>query len=481
MRLSSVLLASLFLLLGHAAVPEASAQPPGYKPAPPNCRNTGSFEPWLDRFRKEAVASGISRETVAAALDGVTLDPSVIARDRKQGFFAQSFLTFSGKLISKARIQKGVSRLKQHQELFARVEKQYGVPGPVIAAFWALESDFGADMGKLPILRSLATLAYDCRRGEMFRAELMDALRIIDRGDLTPEEMIGPWAGELGHMQFLASHYLKHAVDFDGDGRRNLIKSVPDVIASSANFLSHLGWKRGEPWLEEVTVPAELPWDQADLAIQHPRSKWAAWGVTRADGSRLKADALPASLLLPMGRNGPAFLGYQNFQVYLQWNQSLSYCITVAHLATRLAGAPPMSAGREPVPERQAGADQGAAAVAGAARLRGGRGRRQAGRGHARQRQERADEARPSGRFLSDRGADRAPAQPVKPTRHPGSRAPASAGARPSGTSRDESEPASRGPGRSAARLRLASLRPGMTGQSLWTGGPRQPKSGACR
>ena len=351
MQLSSVLLAFLVLLLGQAAVPAAASQRPDFKPAPPNCRNTGSFEPWLERFRKDAVASGISRETVAAALEGVTLDPSVIARDRKQGFFAQSFLSFSGKLISKARIQKGISRLKQHEELLARVEKQYGVPGPVIAAFWALESDFGADVGKLPVLRSLATLAYDCRRGEMFRGELMDALRIIDRGDLTPEEMIGPWAGELGHMQFLASHYLKYSVDFDGDGRRNLIKSVPDVLASTGNFLSQLGWKRGEPWLEEVKVPDSLPWDQADLAVQHPRSKWAAWGVTRADGSRLKADALPASLLLPMGRNGPAFLGYQNFQVYLQWNQSLNYCITVAYLATRLAGAPPMSPGKETVAE----------------------------------------------------------------------------------------------------------------------------------
>jgi lytic murein transglycosylase len=352
MRLSSALLAPAVLLLAQLAPQETlAAQPPGFKPAPPNCRNTGSFEVWLDGFRKEAIAGGVSRATVAAALDGVTLDPSVIARDRKQGFFAQGFLTFSGKLISKNRIQNGVARLQRHKDLFARVEKQYGVPGPVIAAFWALESDYGGDMGKLPVLRSLATLAYDCRRGEMFRAELMDALRIIDRGDLTPEEMIGPWAGELGHMQFLASHYLKYAVDFDGDGRRNLIKSVPDVVASSANFLSQLGWKRGEPWLEEVRVPAELPWDQADLAIQHPRSKWAAWGVTRTDGSRLPADAMQASLLLPMGRHGPAFLGYQNFQVYLQWNQSLNYCITAAYLATRLAGAPPVSRGSQPIPE----------------------------------------------------------------------------------------------------------------------------------
>ena len=142
----------------------------------------------------------------------------------------------------------------------------------------------------------------------MFRAELMDTLRIIDRGDLTPEEMIGSWAGELGQTQFLASHYLKHAVDYDGDGRRNLMSSVPDVIASTANFLVHLGWKRDQPWLQEVRVPGNLPWDQADLAIQHPRSKWAAWGVTLADGRPLPADAMPASLLLPMGRHGPAFL-----------------------------------------------------------------------------------------------------------------------------------------------------------------------------
>ena len=453
MRLSSVLLASLVLLLAQTAGPATAAQRPDFKPAPPNCRNTGSFEPWLDRFRKDAVASGISRETVAA-LDGVTLDPSVIARDRKQGFFAQSFLSFSGKLISNARIQKGVSRLKQHEELFARVEKQYGVPGPVIAAFWALESDFGADVGKLPVLRSLATLAYDCRRGEMFRGELMDALRIIDRGDLTPEEMIGPWAGELGQIQFLASHYLKHSVDFDGDGRRNLINSVPDILASTGNFLSQLGWKRGEPWLEEVKVPDNLPWDQADLAVQHPRSKWAAWGVTRADGSRLKADALPASLLLPMGRNGPAFLGYQNFQdlpavepvAELLHHRRLS-----RHPACRGAAHEPRQGDRR---RAVAGADQGPAAAPGAARLRRGGGRRQARRADARQRQGHADEARPARRFLSDRGADRAPARTV--TRHPGSRS-AGEAIRDLPERREPPEV----PVRIAARLGLASLRPG--------------------
>jgi lytic murein transglycosylase len=346
-------LAVAMLALAWAAVPGASAQAPAPAPASasPNCRNTGSFDVWLDGFRKEAIANGISRATVASALDGITLDPAVIARDRKQSFFSQSFLSFSDKLISQNRIQNGQARLKQHRELFAKVEKDYGVPGPVIAGLWALESDYGGSMGKFPVLRALATLAYDCRRSDKFRGELMDTLRIIDRGDLVPEEMIGSWAGELGQTQFLASIYLKYAVDYDGDGRRNLISSVPDVIASTANYLVQLGWRRDEPWLQEVRVPGNLPWEQADLATQHPRSKWAAWGVTSADGRPLPTDALPASLVLPMGRFGPAFLAYANFQVYLQWNQSLNYCLTVAYLGTRLAGAPPVHRGSQPIPE----------------------------------------------------------------------------------------------------------------------------------
>jgi lytic murein transglycosylase len=334
-----------------AAFGPAQAQSP-YPPAnPPTCRNTGSFESWLEGFRKDALAAGISRATVSTALGGMTMDQSVISRDRKQGFFAQSFLAFSDKLISTNRIQSGIARLKQNRELFAKVEKEYGVPGPVIAAFWALESDYGAMVGNFPVLRALATLAYDCRRPDMFRAELMDALRIIDRGDLTPGEMVGAWAGELGQTQFLPSHYLKYAVDYDGDGRRNLMTSVPDVIASSANFLVSLGWQRDQPWLQEVRVPANLPWDQADLAVQHPRSKWAGWNVTLPDGRPLPSDAMPASLLLPMGRHGPAFLAYQNFQSYLKWNQSLNYCLSAAYLATRMAGAPAMSRGNQPVPE----------------------------------------------------------------------------------------------------------------------------------
>lgn len=341
MRASPLICAAIGALLTGAGAASALAEQIRTFPVNDrNCRNTGSFARWLSGFRREAAASGISRATIASALDGVTLSSGIIARDRRQSFFSQSFQSFSSKLISKHRLRTGAARLRKHRRLFARVEREFGVQAPVIVAFWALESDFGAFMGKLPVLRSLATLAYDCRRPELFRFELMEALRIIDRGDLVAEEMVGSWAGELGQTQFLPSHYFEYAIDFDGDGHRNLLKSVPDVVASTANFLKFLGWQRGQPWLEEVRQPSRLAWDQADLAIQHPRSKWAAWGVTQRDGRPLPADAMPASLLLPMGRRGPAFLAYENFQVYLKWNQSLNYALTAAHLAARLGGAP---------------------------------------------------------------------------------------------------------------------------------------------
>jgi lytic murein transglycosylase len=203
-------------------------------------------------------------------------------------------------------------------------------------------------MGNYHSLSAIASLAYDCRRSDRFRAQLFDALRLIDRGDLAPDDMIGSWAGELGQTQMMPSEYFKYAVDFDGDGKRDLVHSVPDVLASTASYLAGLGWKRGEPWLTEVRVPGNLQWDQADLSVALPRAKWAASGVTLADGRPLPADNLAASLLLPMGRFGPAFLVYPNFQVYLQWNNSLVYSTTAAYLATRIAGATPLHPGTPP-------------------------------------------------------------------------------------------------------------------------------------
>ena len=303
------------------------------------CQNTGSYERWLEAFKKEAIAQGISARVVAEASPSMTFDPGIIRRDHGQGVFQQTFMQFADRMVGGARIPNGQRLIKKHAALFAEVEKKYGVPAPVLTAFWGLESDFGANFGNYKILSALATLAYDCRRPDFFRDQLKAALRIIERGDLRVGDMIGDWAGEFGGLQFTAADYFKNAVDFDGDGRRDLIHSIPDTMASGANFLVSLGWHRGEPWLQEVHAPANMPWQEADLTIQHPRSQWVAWGVRAAHGT-LPADNVPASMILPMGRHGPAFLAYRNFQAFLGWNSAMVYSTTVAYFATRLAGAP---------------------------------------------------------------------------------------------------------------------------------------------
>ena len=302
-----------------------------------------SFDRFLADLKQQAVADGVSQRTIAEASPYLVYDQGIVNRDRGQRVFGQVFTEFAGRMAASYRMQQGQARIKAHAAAFARAEKEYGVPPAVIAAFWGLESDFGANMGSLPTLRSLVSLAYDCRRSQMFANETIAALKIIQRGDLTPGEMVGSWAGELGQTQFLPTHYFNYAVDYDGDGRRNLLSSPPDVIGSTANYIANgLKWRRGEPWLEEVRVPPTLPWDQADLTIQLPRSKWVQFGVSYPDGRALPNDNLPASLLLPMGRMGPAFLAYPNFAAYTEWNNSLIYSTTAGYLASRIAGAAPM-------------------------------------------------------------------------------------------------------------------------------------------
>jgi lytic murein transglycosylase len=238
----------------------------------------GDFGAWLEGVKQEAAAQGISQRTIQSALSGVTYDPSIIAKDHTQGVFRQSFEQFSGRMVP-PRLQRGAKLLKQYAPVFSRIEQQFGVPGAVIVAIWGLETDFGANSGKSPTIRALATLAYDCRRPDKFRGEVIAALRIVDRGDMNPADMRGAWAGEIGQTQFLPSSYLKYAVDYDGNGRRDLIHSVPDVLASTGNYLKGYGWQRGQPWGE----------------------------------------------------------GTANFQVLLQWNASQVYTKTVAYFAEQLA------------------------------------------------------------------------------------------------------------------------------------------------
>jgi lytic murein transglycosylase len=228
------------------------------------CRDPAGFEAWLAGFKGEAAANGISGSAISA-LDGVSYDPGIVAKDHGQHVFRQSFEQFAGRMVNSYRLHKGHALIKQYAATFARIEQDYGVPAPVIVAIWGLETDFGAVSGNTPALRALATLAYDCRRSDMFQAELMDALRLVQRGDLSPSAR-GAWAGEVGQTQFMPSSYLKFAVDFDGSGRRDLIHSVPDVLASTANYLQSYGWQRGGVWTPGSANFAVIKeWNKADV------------------------------------------------------------------------------------------------------------------------------------------------------------------------------------------------------------------------
>jgi lytic murein transglycosylase len=309
------------------------------------CKDASGFKKWLVGVKKEAYASGVTPETWAATAPYLTYSKTIVALDRKQNVFAQSFLEFSGRMANANRLARGKAQIAKYKNVFARIEKTYGVPAPVIASFWGLETDFGGNTGNLPVLTSLATLAYDCRRPEKFRPQLIAGLLLAQSGELPLEEMVGAWAGEIGQAQFMPGDYIEKAVDFDGDGRRDLRNSTADALASTANFMRLAGWQKGQPWLQEVRVPAKLPWEKADLAIYLPRAQWVKWGVKSASGKAIPADKVPVALLLPMGRKGPAFFAYPNFKAYIAWNESLLYSTTAAYFATRLAGAPAATPG----------------------------------------------------------------------------------------------------------------------------------------
>ncbi|QFR32774.1 lytic transglycosylase domain-containing protein [Ancylobacter sp. TS-1] len=244
-------------LLAGLAVAPAHAAP---------CGNDASgFGAWLPAFKREAAAQGIAPGTLRV-LDGVTYDTQVIRLDRNQKHFKQSFEQFAANRISAGRIATGKQKLKQYASTLQRIEQRFGVPGEVVVAIWGLETDYGVNQGKMPILRSLSTLAYDCRRTGFFTAQLLDALRIYQRGDLTLDEMRGAWAGEIGQTQFMASSYVKFAVDFDGNGRADLVRSAPDVLASTANYLRGYGWRAGAGWGPgEPNYQALLGWNKAEV------------------------------------------------------------------------------------------------------------------------------------------------------------------------------------------------------------------------
>ncbi len=307
-----------------------------------------TFDVWLQGVREEALREGISANTLDLALAHLKPLDRVIELDRRQPEFTQTFWSYLDARITDWRIQYGKEMLQKHRKLLSQVEAQYGVPARYLVAFWGMETNYGNYLGKFSTVESLATLAYDPRRSDFFRSQLIDALRIIDQGHITPEKMLGSWAGAVGHLQFMPTTFLKYATDGDEDQRIDVWGDLEDVFASGANYLNKIGWKYGELWGREVRLPKDFEWQLASLKIHQPVAEWRARGVTKADGRPLPDDNITyGSIVLPQGAQGPAFLVYHNFNVIMDWNLSINYAVAVGHLADRLIDMPPLRNGRE--------------------------------------------------------------------------------------------------------------------------------------
>jgi lytic murein transglycosylase len=305
-------------------------------PAPACGGDLGAF---LDGVKAEAISKGASASAVDEALAGAQIDQKVLSRDRAQGVFRQTFLEFSQRTVSQARLDIGRQKIKQYADVFARAEKEFGVAPGVITAFWAMETDFGAVQGDFNTRNALVTLSHDCRRPELFRPQLIALIEMVQHGDLNPSTNTGAWAGEIGQVQMLPEDIIAQGVDGDGDGHINVKTSSPDAILTAAKFIQSMGFKPGQPWIQEVTLPENLPWDKSGLGNEMPASEWFKLGVVPRDGVTSFGN-LPAALILPQGRKGPTFLTYPNFNIYLEWNQSFIYTTSAAYFATRLSGAP---------------------------------------------------------------------------------------------------------------------------------------------
>ncbi|SFG29421.1 lytic murein transglycosylase [Methylobacterium gossipiicola] len=323
------------LLLATAGAATAETARPA-----PAARSAQDLRAFIAALRPDALARGVSPATFAAAFAGITTaDPTILARTRGQGEFARPVWDYLVGAVSTGRIARGQAQAARLSPTLAAIEARFGVPRWVVLAFWGVESDFGASAGTVPTVRALATLAQAGFRGTLFREELLAALTILERGDITPGAMKGSWAGAMGQVQFLPSSFLAHAVDFDGDGHRDIWNSQADALASIANYLKSLGWNPAVSWGYAVTLPPtfDLTAYRADL------SDFAGRGVRRTDGKPLPASG-NANLFLPGGLGGPAFLITDNFEVMRAYNTSDSYALAVGHLADRLAGGPPLAA-----------------------------------------------------------------------------------------------------------------------------------------
>lgn len=304
----------------------------------------GKFTSFVQSLKQEAVTAGYDTATVNGFFKGARQDPKVLKADRAQGVFQKPFIEFSRRLISQSRIDRGRAMAKKYDSTFRRIETTYGIDRGVLLAFWAFETDYGSFQGDFNTRNALITLAHDCRRPELFRPQIFAALELYKRGNFDPSRTTGAWAGEIGMVQMLPRDILDNGVDADGDGHVSLKTSAPDALMSGGKMLSHLGWQAGQPWLQEVTIPKGLDLSQTGTGSKLAAKEWQRLGV-RAKNGALVAPGLQASLLLPQGHKGPAFLAYPNFDVYFEWNQSFTYVLTAAYFANRLEGGAIYAAG----------------------------------------------------------------------------------------------------------------------------------------
>lgn len=335
-RISSLLIAVSISTLSHAQ-----------KMVDPSAKKQLSFAECKVSLAQIASQQGVSETRIAAEIPNLMQVPKVLEYDRNQPEFVQTFPSYYSARVNKWRIEKGRKALIENQEFLAGLTKRYGIPGHYLLAFWGLETNFGNYKGKMSTLDSLATLACDPRRSDYFTGELMLALKLMDRESLSKEQMIGSWAGAMGHTQFMPTAYTKYAIDGDGDGKADLWNSEKDALTSAANFLNKLGWKPGLRWGREVLLPAGF--NYASVTNERkPISHWSDLHLTKADGRTVGQSDILSKLIVPAGYKGPAFLTYHNFNVILRWNNSEFYGIAVGQLANRILGNDELS---KPLPE----------------------------------------------------------------------------------------------------------------------------------
>lgn len=302
------------------------------------------FQTWIEGFRKRALARGIKGAVFDKAFRGVQYNAGVVAKDRNQSEFTKQIWDYLDSAASPVRVKNGKAALQKYSRILGKIEAHYGVEKEIVAAVWGLESAYGAQRGDIDIIEALATLAYDGRRGKFFEAQLMAALKILQSGDVHPRDMKGSWAGAMGHTQFIPTSYLAFAQDFTGDGKRDIWSKDPtDALASTAAYLAKSGWRKGQPWGVEVILPAKFNYGLASRKILKNPGAWAALGVRAANGGKVPNHGT-ASILLPAGATGVAFMIFNNFAVIERYNKADAYVIGVGHLSDLLAGGPPIKA-----------------------------------------------------------------------------------------------------------------------------------------